>query len=129
MKKENKYLLNLTKGVENGDIKLIEDTMWDFYYYFYEAIDTKDEDKYYKYLYEIMGYFYNKIKKEELINYNLNLQYDLINPDLRNYIVQPYWEKLIKGINTNVLREKSKNDPGETNAEKRRVGYTKQWRY
>jgi len=117
MKKENKYLLNLSKGFDNGNIKLIEDTLWDFYHYFYESVDTKEEEMYDIYETEILQYLYNLILKERLPKEEIGANYDLINERLLYFIVQPFWEKLIKKINAEILNETSKNDPGENNSE------------
>ena len=115
MKSKNKYLADLNAGFENNDVKLIEDTLWDFYGYFYETLDTEEEEEYDNYETEILEYLYNKIVKDELPNIEIAANYDLINERLRYFIVQPYWEKLVKRLNPEVLNEKSKNDPGESN--------------
>ena len=117
MKKENKYLHNLSKGFENSDIKLIEDTLWDFYYKFYEIMDTKEEEKYDIYETELLQYLYSIIINERLPKKEIAANYDLINERMLYFIVQPFWEKLIKMIKPEILNATSKNDPGENNGE------------
>lgn len=115
MNKEMNYIDELKKALRRNDENKIEETINEFYYEFYESIDTEREDKYYDYLNKIMGLFYKKIMNEGELKYKIFIKFSLLNEDMLSYIVYPYWNRLKRKFDRATLDETSLNDQGETN--------------
>jgi hypothetical protein len=113
MKIKKNYIAELKMVLKSNDKNKIEETLDDFYYDFYEAIETDDEDNYYEYKDKIIDLLYKEILKKSELNINIGGHYDEITGDLIAHIVFPFWYQLIQKINQSTLREKSIGDPGQ----------------
>lgn len=113
MNREKNYITKLKECLKANDDKKIEETLNDFYYDFYEAIETDSEDKYYEYQNKIIDLLYKEIIKKSELNINIWGHFDGITGDLISHIVFPFWYQLIQKINQSTLNEKSIGDPGQ----------------
>jgi hypothetical protein len=113
MKIERNYIGELSKAFKSDDEKQIEETINDFYYEFYEAIDTENEDKYYEIQNKLVGLIHKKIISDGEFKYRVYINYSEINEDLLGFIVFPFWNKLRQKFDKEILEQKSLIDPGE----------------
>lgn len=108
------FQLELQNGFERNDEKKIEETINDYYQYYDEVYNTEEIANFYEYEYVLMRYLYDKIINEGLPRLNININFYVINMDLLEYIITPYWMDLTWSFNDNTLKKVSENDLDET---------------